>query len=307
MYVTLETAQSALTVAASRWRPDLRAGGGAAVAPLLRFGGMMMAFDFLGYVNLKLDNLIVAWYLGPAALGYYDKAYQFLLLPVNQIGMPISSVAHTALSRSRAALDHYRAAFDRLLLLNAGLGMPVTAFLAVNTSAVVALVLGEKWTPSVPIFHALAPAALLMTVTTCVGWIFLSLGRAGRQLRWGALLTAATLAAYFVGVRWGAVGVAAGVSAVRIALFLPTLVYTCAGSPIGVGQILRVVSLPALASAAAMAASLAADRWLGPGAWALPRNAALFCAAYALVWMAAPSGRAALAGLPLFAKIPVER
>lgn len=293
LYVTLELTQTVLTTAVSGWRPGFPRRG-APVGALIRFGGIMMAFEFLGYVNLKLDNLIVGWYLGPVALGFYDKAYQLLLLPVNQIGLPVSGVAHSALSRARRSPQQYRDIFDRLLLLTTALGMPLTAFLYGNIHEVVAVVLGPKWLPSVPVFRALAPAAFLMTVTAGMGWIFNSLGRAGRQFSWSFLTTAATVVAYFIGVRRGIVGVAWGVSITRILLFLPTLQYTCAGSPIRWTGILRIAARPALASIVALGVSMLAAGTLGNGLLALAENAVLFSATYGIAWIVMPGGKSFL-------------
>ena len=293
LYVTWETLLTVLTFSISGWHPGWPAPA-TNIRPLLHFGGMMMAFDLMGYLNLKFDNLVVAWYLGPAVLGFYERAYQFLLLPINQIGFPISGVAHSELSRARTDPAHYRDIFDRLLLVVTALGMPLTAFLLANATAIVLLVLGPQWLPSVPIFRALAPAAFLMTITVTMGWIFLSLARAARQLRWGALSSAVTVIAYFIGVRWGAVGVAVGVSLSRILLFVPTLIYTCAGSPIAWTQILRISLRPAFASLAALSVSLAADATSGPSPWSLPRNVVLFAVAYLAAWFLVPGGKAAL-------------
>ena len=97
--------------------------------PLLHFGGLVVAFDFIGYLNYRFDDLLVGWFLGPTALGDYDKAYQFLLLPINRIGVPVSGVAQSALSTAQSDPSLYRASLRRSLLLTTGLGMPLTAYL----------------------------------------------------------------------------------------------------------------------------------------------------------------------------------
>jgi O-antigen/teichoic acid export membrane protein len=288
-----EVVQTALVIAVTRWLPAWP-NRWAAIGPLVRFGGLMMVFDIIGYLNLKVDNLIVAWFLGPAALGFYDKAYQLLLLPVNQINAPLSNVVHSTLSRLQREPARYRAYLTRALMLAAGLGLPLIAFLSANARAVIVLLFGAQWLPSVPIFQALVPAAALMTITACVGWIFLSLGRARRQLRWASFTTAVTVAAFFIGVRWGAVGVALAFSLSRLVLFVPTLVYTCHDSPVAWTAILTTASRPALASIIAAAASLAMDSLFPSNAWSLPRNGVVFAAVYNVCWMITPGGRTLL-------------
>jgi O-antigen/teichoic acid export membrane protein len=261
------------------------------IAPLVRFGGLMMAFDIMGYLTFKLDNLIVGWYLGAAVLGFYDKAYQFLLMPVTQITLPLSNVVHATLSRLQTEPDRFRAYLERALLLATSLGMPLTAFLYGNAATIIEQLLGARWLPSLPIFEALAPAAFVMTITSCVGWIALALGRARRLLPWTAAATAATVGAFFVGVQWGAVGVAAAFSIARVGLLVPTLRFTCAGTGVKWSSLLVTAARPAFASIAALTISMLVTAGSTANAWTLPRNALIFTALYSAFWVFIPGGR----------------
>jgi PST family polysaccharide transporter len=293
LHLTTEVVRTILTVLASKWRPGAPKRG-TGIRPLLRFGGLVVAFDFIGYLNFQFDNLLVGWFLGATALGFYDQAYQFLLLPINQINVPVSGVAQSALSTAQSDPTLYRASLRRCLLLTTGLGMPLTTYLFANAHAVVEFAFGPKWLPSAPIFQALAPAAFLMTITAAMGWIYLSLGRARRQLPWSVLTTAVTIAAFFAGLKWGVVGVALALSISRIALFLPTLIYTCSGSPVEWTDLLRTSARPAFAALVSLAVSLAAGSVLRSGPWALAANTLVFAASYVVCWMLIPGGLALL-------------
>ena len=299
--LALAVVQAVLVTLASGWVPAWPKQW-AAIGSLIRFGGIMMAFDIIAYFNFKVDNLIVAWFLGPTALGFYDKAYQLLMLPVTQISTPISGVVHSTLSRLQREPDRYRTYLSRALLLSTALALPFTTFLFGNAHILIGQLFGPQWLPSVPIFRALAPAAFLMIVTTCVGWIFLSLGRAARQLRWAMFATTVTVAAFFVGVQWGVLGVAFALSASRAALFLPTLMYTCANTPVAWTDILRIASRPAFASLVALGSSVAMNAMLPVNAWSLPRNATVFAATYLACWLIMPEGRVLLRENLLFTR-----
>jgi O-antigen/teichoic acid export membrane protein len=288
-----EVVQTILIIAATRWLPRWPSHW-SAIGPLVRFGGLMMLYDLLGYFNFKVDNFIVGWALGPAVLGLYDKAYQLLLLPVNQISLPLSGVVHATLSRLQREPDRYRVYLGRAVLLSTALGMPLTLYLFANAHTVIAQLLGAQWLAAVPIFQALTPAALCMSITACAGWIFLSLGRARRQLPWSACTTLVTVVAFAIGTRWGATGVALAFSVSRVALLVPTLMFTCAGSIVAWTDIMRTAARPALASVAGLGASMAMDSQLATDAWTLPRNAVAFALAYAFVWVIEPGGRRVL-------------
>jgi O-antigen/teichoic acid export membrane protein len=279
-----------LVFAATGWRPS-RPREWHAIGALVRFGGLMMVFDLIGYLNYKVDNLIVGWFLGPAALGFYDKAYQLLLMPVNQINVPLSNVVHATLSRLQREPERYRAYLSRALLLGTALGLPLIAFCYANAHAIMSQLLGHQWLPSVPVFRALAPAAVCMTITASMGWIFLSLGRAGRQLPWAVFTTTITVIAFIVGTHWGVVGVALAFSISRVALLLPTLMFTCAGTLVRWTELLAAAAPPAFATAVAFAASLSLNAVVPLSVWTLPLNVAVFGAMYVLGWMIVPGGR----------------
>lgn len=285
-----EVVLSTLLIAVSRLRTSWPRRD-TAVGPLLRFGGVMMAFEILGYLNFRADNLIVGWGLGPAALGFYSKAYEFLLLPVNQIGTPLSGVAHATLSRLQRDPEAYRLFLRKALLLSTGLGVPATVFLYWNAAAVVEYVLGSQWRPSIAIARALAPAAACMSVTTAVGWIFLSLGRARRQLWWAGCTTLLTVAAFGLGLSRGAVGVAYAFSITRVVLLVPTLMFTCHGTFIQWTSVLATIVRPAVASTVALLTSVWLDRQYPMSPLTLPRNAAVFGVVYAACWCITRNGR----------------
>lgn len=169
--------------------------------------------------------------------------------------------------------------------------MPLTLFLFGNAHTVIDQLFGARWLAAVPIFQALMPAALCVSITACVGWIFLSLGRVRRQLPWSAFTTLVTVAAFVIGTRWGAAGVALAFSLSRVLLLVPTLIFTCAGTAVAWMDILRWSARPALGSVAGLSASLALDRALPADAWTLPRNALAFALAYAFVWLIDSGGR----------------
>ncbi len=286
-----ELLQSLFFIIAARWRPTWPTRQ-AMVTPLLRSGGIMMIFELLGYLNFKADNLIVGGRFGPMALGFYGKAYEFLLLPINQIIGPLSNVVHSSLSRLQHQPDAYRVFLARALLLATALGLPITAFLFANAHTLIVQALGAQWEASVPIYRALAPAAASMTLTCSVGWIFLSLGRATRQVWWSALTTVVTVSAFVLGTAWGAEGVAVAFSTTRVVLLIPTLIFTCAGTFVSWTAILATATRPAVGSVVAMATSFLLDGLYPTDRWTLPRNALVFLATYILCWMLMPAGRA---------------
>ena len=291
-YVTTELIVTCGVWLISDWRPS-RPQRGSDIRPWLGFGGYLTGFRLLFYFSHVFDNLLVGWSAGARKLGLYDRAYGLLLLPINQFTTPLGSVALATLSRLQLQPERYRLYLNRYLLVSVGLGMPLVAFLAVTANTVVPLLLGSQWHGAVPIFQALAPAAFVFTFTAGVEWVFLSLGRMRRQLPWAIITTIVTVLSFLVGLRWGPVGVAAAFSTWRVAIAVPTLIFTCRGSFVPWRELLLTVLRPAIAALGSACALAAAEAWLLPGAQPvlqLARDSVLYAALYIGFWMALPGG-----------------
>ncbi len=62
----------------------------------------------INFFSRNLDNALIGRFWGSYQLGLYAKAYQMLLLPMEQINAPIASVAVPALSRLADSPERYR-------------------------------------------------------------------------------------------------------------------------------------------------------------------------------------------------------
>jgi O-antigen/teichoic acid export membrane protein len=300
MHVANAAALMVLIWSAAGWVPGLPRRG-AGTGAMLAFGGNMAAFSFINFFVRNLDNILIGAVWGKSALGLYSRAYNLLLLPITQLNGPVGRVAVPALSRLQQEPERFAAYYRKGLLLLAAMGMPLVAFCAVATDDVVLAVLGAKWVDAVPIFRALAPAAFCGTFNVALGWVFVPLGQVNRQVRVAVFSAAANISAFFIGLRWGPVGVAYGFSIAITLTQIPMLLYTYRRSPLCLKDWASSVRLPALASmAAAFCLWLALPRLAGLGLFLrLLLSGAGFYGVYAILFY----GFARLMRVPLHLKL----
>lgn len=242
-----------------RWFPSLprRAPGTASVAcfALNVYG----RFSF-NYITRNTDNLLVGWRFGPSSLAFYKKAYDLFVLPANQLLSPVQEVALSTLSR----LDHesiqYRRYFLNGLSILAFVGMGAGAVLTLVGKDLIRLLLGMKWEAAGQIFTFFGPGIGIMLIYTASGLIHLSIGRADRWFRWVIVEFSVTVLLFFMGLRWGPIGVASAWTASFWILIIPAFWY--AGRPIrfGITPVLGVIWKYFLASLVAGCASAAIIR-----------------------------------------------
>ncbi|MDQ3805045.1 MAG: lipopolysaccharide biosynthesis protein [Acidobacteriota bacterium] len=295
--------------AACRWRPG-RPVRGAGVRAMLAFGRDITGQGVFIYFARNLDNLLIGRVWGAAQLALYAKAYQLLLLPMEQLSTPLNGVALPALSRLHDSPERYRRAYLRLLEKVAMFTMPGVAFMIVTSDWLVRVVLGPQWDESARIFMLLGFVGLLEPVANTLGWLLLSQGRTRHMLQWGVINGTITSASIIAGLPWGAVGVAASYSLVGLCVRKPLVFWFVGRSgPVRVGDFYRTIAPSALAALAVML-TLFGFRRLTPVSnhlLGLAVSSALALAVTLLIFLALPRGRRALQDIKELFPLVVKR
>jgi len=279
-----------------RWRPG-RPRRHAGVRPMVTFGLHLSGFRILNHLALNLDTVFVGRFRGPLEAGIYDRAYRLLTIPSSLLNQPLSSVAVPALSRLQGDAGRYRVFYLAWIRFVFALTMPLVVFLFVDAERAVLTILGPQWMAIVPIYRVLAPAAFIGRLNVVTRWLYVTTGRTDRQLRWSAFLLVPMVAAYAIGVRWGAFGVAVAHTVVTCTLWYPGVAYCCRTAPVRPREVLGVMTLPAATSIGAGIGLLWVMQALPRGFSApvqLLADLAIYAAIYGLAWVALPGGRRSL-------------
>jgi O-antigen/teichoic acid export membrane protein len=250
MQIAMTITNAVLVWTSCGWRPGkpLKSSG---VRSMLAFGGNLTGFRLVNYFSRNLDNILIGRYWGSQELGLYAKAYQLVLLPIQQINNPVNNVALPALCSLQDDPEKYCRYYYKAILLISTLGMPIVCFMFAAADKVILLMLGEQWLGVVPIFRFLMPAALNATIGIALGWAFQSLGHVDRQLRWGVFASITNAIIFLIGVRWGAIGVAAGYGLSRPVFLVVAFAYCYQGTFLKLTDLINTLYRPALSSTVA--------------------------------------------------------
>jgi O-antigen/teichoic acid export membrane protein len=235
-----------------RWRPGLpkRNSG---VRSMIAFGRNFTGFSIINYFSRNLDNVLLGRFWGPNELGLYNRAYQLMTLPIDQINEPITSVAIPALSRINDAAERYRQAYLRMLEKIAMLTMPAVAFMMATSDWIVDVVLGPQWSATSRIFLLLGITGMFQPIANTSGWLFLTQGRSRDMFHWGLISGPLTVGSIVLGLPWGAVGVATSYALTRVFLTDPLLFWFVGRKgPVRTRDVYRTIAPFTLASLAAL-------------------------------------------------------
>ena len=247
----------------SEWRPGSPTTD-ADVGAMMRFGGSVSLTQMLNFVLRNADNLLLGWAWGSVTLGLYTRAYQLLMLPLNQAVAPITAVAMPVLSRLQNEPDRFVRFYRSGVRLVASLTMPIAAYMLLNAEVAVRVLLGEGWSDAVPIFQLLAAAGIVESLNVTHAWLFMPLGRGRQLVRCAFFRTAIVLAAFGISLRWGAVGIAAAFAASRLLTRPFELWYASKGTPARVRDTLGAVLPAGVATGSAFLACFLLTRILSP-------------------------------------------
>ncbi|PSB12472.1 lipopolysaccharide biosynthesis protein [filamentous cyanobacterium CCP1] len=233
------------------WRPQFAASSAQTKTDLrstLSYGLHLTGFRCISRLGMKLDRILVGYFGGASALGFYSMAYHWAYFPFWQLYHPLFDVAVSSFSRSLSEPERYRAYCRRGFMLIFAVCMPALAFLFVTAQQVTLFMLGDQWLEIVPMFRVLLIAVFVGGMYRVTKWIYVSSGETQRQFRWSLIHTPVMIAAVAIGSQWGAIGVASGYAVAICLLSYPAVVYCVQTSPITLGDFMGAIWRPAIAS-----------------------------------------------------------
>jgi O-antigen/teichoic acid export membrane protein len=237
------------------------------VRRLWRFSGGMLGFNVVNYWSRNADNLLVARVLGASALGYYARAYNLMLMPIQQVSQVVGRVMFPALTAMRDDKARVGTGYRRALHLINAITVPVLAALTAVAPGLVPLLWGPAWDATIPLLQILCLAGIPQCLAASVGWLYQSQGRTGTMFRMGLWTSAVQVLAIIVGLHWGTTGVALAILAKTWILSPITLYVPCRIVGLSASRVL-LENTPTLLLAAVMA-GLA---WLVPVALGASRE-----------------------------------
>jgi len=245
------------------WRPGLPKKD-TGVRSMLRFGGNFTGFSTVNFFARNLDNLLIGRVWGAQQLGLYSRAYQLMMLPIDQINEPISSVAIPSLSRLTDSDEAYRRAYLRMLEKVAMLTMPAVALMIVTSDWIVAIVLGPQWRKVAILLIILGIAGLIQPISNTTGWLFITQGRTKEMFRLSMFGGPITIASIIAGLPWGAVGVAAAYVTGQIIVINILYWYVGRRGPVRTIDFYRTVAPFVVASLLALTVCIEFRHWQHP-------------------------------------------
>ena len=251
---------------------------------LIRYGKWLTGFAAMTLCITYGDNLFVSKYLGLAALGVYQLAYEVSNLPATNITHVLGRIGFPTYARLQNDQAALRGAFLRVMRVTLLLAGPVSVLLFVSASDLVHHVLGEKWTRAIPLIRILSVAGLVRAFAALAGPLFHAVGRTDLDFKMNLPRFFCTVLGLWPAAHWFGLEGVCYVVLIAIVTTLPTwFVALPRLLDLGVKEIVRENVLAVLVTAFLGLALALVRPWFGLG----PSGALFGNLTSVLVWLAA--------------------
>lgn len=305
--IVVAIASLVINVVNARWLPGWPVRG-VPIRGFVKYGSGFLGAQSLMYATSNVDAVLVGAVWGKVELGLYSRAYQLLMVPLNQVNAPLTRVALSVLSRiqeDKARFAHYVGRAQLVVCYVTMLGLAVAAALA---EPLVVVLFGAGWEGVAPIFTLLAIGGIFRAASAVAYWTYLATALTGALFRlqlWTRPLMVGVIAA---GTPWGGRGVAAGAAVAYAGYWVASLLDVGRRAQLPVRQffskaLFAMLVVAAPAAAAAWSASRVVEGPLGRVLVGL----AGAVGALAILWLVVPTVRRDVAVLVTFARQAVRR
>jgi O-antigen/teichoic acid export membrane protein len=203
----------------SDWRPGFKISR-THFQELFAFGINIVGINILNFINRRSDDLLIGYFLGPTALGYYAIAYTLLLNMTQLLTSVLSQVAMPAFSRLQHELEKLRGAFYTVTELISFIAFPAFTGVIVLAPELIEVLFGKQWSSSIPVIQVLSVVGIMHAIGYPQNAATIAMGKPSWQLKMNCLNAITNFIGFAIAVRWGIVAVAAAYS-IRACLFLP--------------------------------------------------------------------------------------
>jgi PST family polysaccharide transporter len=191
---------------------------------LFSFGINITGSKIMNFANRQADDLVIGYFLGSAALGYYSVAYELIRGLEKLLSGTMTSVAFPAFSRLQFEPERLGAAFIGGIRATALFAFPIFMLLMALAPELIPFIFGEQWQPSAPIARVLCFIGMFHSVALFNSPVLNGAGKPDWDFKMTIGHSLGNVIGFLIAVQFGALAVAAAF-VIRGYLLIPIEIY----------------------------------------------------------------------------------
>lgn len=177
------------------WTPNFKS-----VRKIAGYSGYTFGFSLISYFVNNLDTLLIGRIFGMTILGYYEKSYRLMRLPVQNLTYVITPVLHPILADYQNNIKEQWQKYAKLIHMLAMIGFPLSAFLYFAANDLILIIYGPQWVPSIPVFQILSLTVGLQIIGSTTGSFYMASNNTKMLFYVGIINTAVNIGGLFIGL-----------------------------------------------------------------------------------------------------------
>lgn len=142
------------------------------IKKIISFSAFQFGFDIINFFSRNLDKLIIGKRMSSTELGYYEKSYRLMQLPLSYISSVISPVMQPVLRSLQDERQVMAEKFNRIVRLLATISFPLGIIFYACSEEIILLFYGSNWINSIVPFSILCLSLPLQIVLSTSGAIY---------------------------------------------------------------------------------------------------------------------------------------
>ena len=151
-----------------KWRFSLNS-----LKELINFGIPVTGNQLLSFLVRKSDDFFIGNVIGATPLGWYNRAYALMLLPIGNITSVLQNVLLSTWSKMQDDKPSIKAMYIQVTGMIALISFPLMTFLCLFAYPIIIFVFGRQWAPMTLTLQILSIIGMIQSVSALVGMLFM--------------------------------------------------------------------------------------------------------------------------------------
>lgn len=169
-----------------------------AVQKIFSYSSFQFLFNFMNYFSRNLDKLIIGKYFSMTDLGYYEKSYRLMMLPMQNVTNVITPVMHPVLSSLQNDYDELSNKYGKIVRFLSIISFPLGVFLFFTARDLIFIIYGERWEEAIPVFRILSLSVPFQMILSTTGAIYQAAGETKWLFLGGVSNTCVTVLGFII-------------------------------------------------------------------------------------------------------------
>lgn len=188
---------------ASSWRPSFgKFIDNEEIKNIFGFSANLSLFNFINYFSRNTDSFIIGKFMSAAILGSYNLAYRIMLFPLQSLTFIVSRSLYPVLSQHQDNTEKLSKAYMNCVFVILFITAPLMSGIAIFSKPFILLVFGHQWFLTANILRWLAPTAIIQSVLSTTGSVFMAKGRTDTLMKLGIIGAILQVGAFLAGVNF---------------------------------------------------------------------------------------------------------